>query len=183
EYKAKKALAEKEEISVRLAKKNRYPDFMLGASWMVMPAMEGDGEETDIGLMAGVELPVWQGKYSSEIKESLSLHSAALNDLKNTENKIKAELQMALFKSNDAQRRITLFRDSLIPKATQAFEVAKEDFSSGKGDFMNLIDAERTFLEFKLLYERAKADNEIACGEIAILINDPFYEKTVNKLR
>lgn len=95
---------------------------------------------------------------------------AASNERDEMQNNLKAELGMAIFKFRDAERRIGLFATSLVPKATQALEVAKQEFSTGKADFMTLIDAQRTHLEFRLMLERATADREIALGEIGCCI-------------
>ncbi|HAS82364.1 MAG TPA: hypothetical protein DCS43_06760 [Verrucomicrobia bacterium] len=71
---------------------------------------------------------------------------------------------------SDAERRIGLLATSLVPKAEQALEVAREEFSAGKADFMTLIDAQRTLLEFRLMRERATADREIAMGDIGCCV-------------
>ncbi|MCG2661042.1 MAG: TolC family protein [Kiritimatiellae bacterium] len=149
-----------------LAHRSFLPDFMLGASWMVMPGMNGKGDESDVGIMAGITVPVWWGKYRAEIREAGAMRRATVNNRDDRHNMLKAELSMAIFKFRDAERRTALFTTSLIPKAVQALGVAKQEFSAGKADFMTLIDAQRTLLEFRLMAERAAADREIALGEI-----------------
>ena len=150
----------------KLAYRSFLPDFMLGASWMVMPGMDGKGDESDVGIMAGISVPVWWGKYRAEIREAGAMRRAGVNNRDDRHNMLKAELSMAIFKFRDAERRTALFTTSLIPKAAQALGVAKQEFSAGKTDFMTLIDAQRTLLEFKLMSERSAADREIALGEI-----------------
>ncbi len=170
ELKAAAAMIAAETYSEKLARKSFLPDFMLGASWVVMPGMEGKGDETDAGLMAGITIPIWRGKYRAGIREAGAMIQAATNERDNMQNMLRAELSMAVFKFRDAERRIGLFTSALIPKAAQAMEVAKQEFSTGKADFMTLIDAQRTWLEFRLMLERASADREIAIGEIGCCI-------------
>jgi outer membrane protein TolC len=164
------AMVRREQASVGLARRNRYPDFMVGAGLMVLPGMEGGSDETEAALMAGITLPIWQGKYSAEIREAEAMQEAAVAQRDNMENGLKAELKMAIFKTKDAERRIKLFSESLVPKAEQACEVARQEFSAGKADFMTLIDAQRTLLEFKRMHERAVTDREIALAEIGSCI-------------
>lgn len=170
ELRAAASIIAAETYREKLARKSYIPDFMLGASWMAMPGMEGKGDETDAGLMAGITIPIWWGKYRAEIREAGSMLRAASNERDNMQNMLKAELSMAVFKFRDAERRIGFFTSALIPKATQALEVAKQEFSAGKTDFMTLIDAQRTWLEFRLMLERATTDREIALGEIGCCI-------------
>ncbi len=170
ELKAAAAMVGAETYREQLARKSFLPDFMLGASWMVMPGMDGRGDESDVGLMAGITIPLWRGKYRAEVREAEAMIRAASNERDEMQNELKAELSMAIFKFRDAERRIGLFATSLVPKAAQALEVAKQEFSAGKADFMTLIDAQRTWLEFRLMLERATADREIALGEIGCCI-------------
>ena len=59
---------------------------------------------------------------------------------------------------------------SYVPKAKQAFEVAKKEFMVGTAQFMALIDAQRSLLEFRLMLERSQADREIAFGRIGCCV-------------
>ncbi len=178
ELKAAESMIAAERYREKLARKSFLPDVMLGASWMVMPGMEGRGDESDVGLMAGITVPIWWGKYRAEIREAEAMIRAASNERDDMRNKLKAELSMAIFKFRDAERRIGLFATSLVPKAAQALEVARQEFSTGKADFMTLIDAQRTHLEFRLMLERATADREIALGEIGCCIGK--YDVGIN---
>jgi len=170
ELKAAESMIAAEKYREKLARKRYLPDFMLGASWMVMPGMDGRGDESDMVLMAGISVPLWWGRYRAEIREAEAMLRAASSGRDDMRNKLKAELSMAIFKFRDAERRIGLFSTSLVPKAGQALEVARQEFSTGKADFMTLIDAQRTWLEFRLMLERATADREIALGEIGCCI-------------
>lgn len=170
ELKAKDSIIARETYREKLARRSYLPDFMLGAGLMVMPGMGGGGDERDVGIMVGITLPVWWSKYDAEIREAKAMREAVINERKELENRLKAQLRTAIFEFRDGERRIALFRESLIPKAEQALEVARQEFSTSKADFMTLIDAQRTLLEFRLMCERAVADREIALGEIGCCI-------------
>jgi len=158
------------EIREKLARKSFLPDFTLGANWMVMPGADGRGNESDVSLMAGITVPLWWGKHNSEIREAEAMERAATNDRDDRRNMLKSDLTMAVFKCRDAERRTDLLTTSLVPKATQALQVAGQEFSSGQTDFMTLIDAQRTLLELRLEAERAMVDREVAITEIGSLV-------------
>lgn len=170
ELKAAASMIAAEEFREKLAQKSFLPDFTIGANWMIMPGIDGKGNEFDVSLMAGVSVPIWWGRYRAEIREARAMARAATSERDDRRNMLKADLSMAIFKFRDAERRIALFATSLIPKATQALEVARQEFASGKTDFMTLVDAQRALLEFKLLAERALVDREIANAEIGCCI-------------
>lgn len=168
ELQAASARITAEEYREKLARKGFLPDIMLGANWMVMPGMDG-GDKSDVGLMAGITLPLWWGSIRAEIREAAALARAATGERDNRVNTLSSDLSLALFTLRDAERRIELFSNALIPKARQALEVATQEFSAGKPVFMVLIDAQRTLLEFKLMSERAKTEREIALAAISRL--------------
>ncbi len=168
ELKAAAAAIAAETYGERLARKRLLPDFMLGVDWMSMSGM--DESETDVGLMAGISLPLWRGSTRAAVREAGALVQAASRERDNMQNRLKAELSLAVFNLRDAERRIALFESSLIAKAAQSLEVAKQEFSTGKSDFMALIDAQRTLLAFRLMRARAVADREIALGDIGFRI-------------
>ncbi len=170
ELKAADAMIEAAVYREQLARRSGWPRFMAGAGWMVMPGMGGRGDESDIGLMAGITLPVWRDKYRAERRETAALLQAVTHDRDTMRNRVRAELSMAVFNFRDAERRISLFRESLIPKAEQALVVARQAYGDGRADFMTMIDAQRTLLEFQLMAERAVADREIALGDIGCCV-------------
>jgi len=169
ELKTATAMIAAEGYREKLARKSFLPDAMLGVNWMVMSGMNG-GSKSDVGLMAGITVPLWWGSYRAEIREAGALIRASMHERDNRLNALRAELSLAVFTFRDAERRIDLFTRALIPKATQALEVATQDFSTGKSNFMALVDAQRTVLAFRLMRERALADREIALGEIGCCV-------------
>jgi outer membrane protein TolC len=80
-----------------------------------------------------------------------------------------AELQDHLFRYRDARRRIDLFRDTLIPKSEQAVETALEAFQAGSTSSLDLLNAEKTFIELELAYFRALADQASRMADIEVL--------------
>ena len=57
-----------------------------------------------------------------------------------------------------------------LPKARQSLEVAQSGYVSGKVDFLNLLDAERTLLGFQLSEVEASVQRELALAELSLLI-------------
>jgi outer membrane protein TolC len=85
-------------------------------------------------------------------------------------NKLKSQLMMALYQFRDAERKMDLYGDALIPKAAESLKVAEQSFRAGDGSFLDLIDTQRTYLEFELAHERALADREQSLARIEMLV-------------
>ena len=95
---------------------------------------------------------------------------AATHERDGMRNRLRTELSLAVFEYRDAERRIELYRNSLVPKAETALAVAQQAYAEGRADFAAWVDAQRTLLEFRLMAERAMADREIALADIGCCI-------------
>ena len=167
-------LAEKEKANIALAKKEFYPDVTLGVDYVdTGPArMAGVADSGKDPVMAGfsINIPLWWGKYRAGVREAESRYAATQLERQDRANVLTTDLELALFKYQDAERKIALYRDALIPKADENVKVIQRSFESGKSDFLSLIDAERMLLEFQLTYERAVADREQGLSTVEKLV-------------
>jgi outer membrane protein TolC len=160
------------ESRIILAKRSRLPDFTLGIQYIdtdnASAPVTDSGKDPIIGTV-GLTIPLWLGKNSSQIQSAVYMKTAAQLTLESREQTLAADMKQTLFKLRDADRKMTLYRDSLIPKALQSLEVNRKGYEAGKMEFINLIDAERMLLEFELAYERARVDHLIRRAELSRL--------------
>ncbi|MCF7818539.1 MAG: TolC family protein [Kiritimatiellales bacterium] len=162
---------------LKLAKRERLPDFTLGVQYIdtgnaAMPVADS-GNDPIIGTI-GINLPLWIGKNHARIEAAAYQKTAAQLMLENREQTLDADIRQTLFKLRDADRKINLYKESLIPKAEQSLEVTRKSYEAGQMEFLNLIDAERMLLEFELARERALADHLIARAELGKLTGINF---------
>ena len=120
--------------------------------------------------MVSFNVPLWYGKYRAGEKEARLRYLATLRQRSERENNLIADLKMVLYTFRDAERKINLYRDTLVPKAEQQQSVIQQAFAAGRTDFLDVIDAERTLLEFKLSFERALANRAQHLAKIEKLI-------------
>lgn len=181
ELKRLAAMIRKEEVGEELAHKARWPDVTFGLSYVQTgeARMAGVADSGKDPLMASVSvnLPIWFGKLKAGEQQAAYRRAAAEELRTETKNRLTSTLQMALFKFRDAERKISLYRDTLVPKAEQSLNVTRQSFESGQAGFTTLIDTERILLEFQLAADRARADREIRLAEIKMLTGEPDEEK------
>jgi len=177
----------KNEKAKALAKKNWYPDITLSLETIDTKGalMHGTKDSGKDPLMAtvSINLPLWFGKYDAAEKQASAALRAARAEKKDRANLLSAELSAALYRIRDAERKITLYRDTLIPKAEESLKVTQKAFETASGDFLSLIDAERVLLEFKLSFERAFTDYRKAFAEVEELAGDAGVEYRKEKKR
>jgi len=188
ELKSLDYLAAKDKANIALAKKEFYPDVTLGADYIVtgpasMPNTPDSGQDAVIAGFS-INIPLWWGKYRAGVREAESRYAATQQERQDRANTLTTDLKLALFKYQDSERKIVLYRDALIPKADENVKVIQRSFEAGKSDFLSLIDAERILLEFQLTYERAVASREQGLSTVEKLVGgnaSPLQPERENK--
>lgn len=169
------------EVQESLAGKAGYPDIMVGIDYIstgdaLNPNTIDSGKDPIIAKV-GLSLPLWPGKNRARIREAGARREAAAYDLSDQTYALEAQLSQAAFEYDNAARKLALYRDTLIPQAKQSLDTAEDAYSTGKADFLNLIDSERLLLEFQLEQERARADLEIGKARIEMLTGREWAEE------
>jgi outer membrane protein TolC len=177
---------ERERQAVTLANRRYYPNLTVGVDYLstgpaVMPDTPRSGKDPVIGTIS-INLPIWWGSYGAGRREAQARQRAAQLDRINLENQILARTHDVLFAFHDAERKIGLYRDALIPKAEQSINASMQGYEAGEVDFLDFLDAQRLFLDFELAYDRARADHVIRLAELRMLAGGT-YEGHVSNTR
>lgn len=171
---------ERERIRADIARNEGFPDFTVGLGYTFVGERDdadfrGEGDDALLGTLS-VNLPIWRGKYAAGTREATARRLATANRRDEATNRLASELQEALFEHEDARRRVTLYRDTLIPKATESLHASLSSFEQGQSDYFDLLDTQRTLLEFQLAIERARVDRSTSAARIEKIVGVPLSE-------
>jgi outer membrane protein TolC len=149
---------------VELAKKKFYPDIGVG----VDSIQTGGGDDAVI-LMFSMNLPIWRDSYkAAELQAKANVRKTA-QQKRGKENTLIARAARVLYGFEDSERMIKLYGDILVPKAEELLEASETAYTGGTIDFLSLVDAQRTLLEYQLRYERAVTDNQQKLANLEML--------------
>lgn len=162
--KAMEADVRRAEASLTLAMKSRIPDFALG--------IEADVKSSPVMVRpsGGMTLPIWRDKIAAEIAEAHAREGASRARLSKERLDLTVEVAMKSYEYRESTRLLALLQDSLLPKARQSLEVARSGYSTGAADFIDLIDAQRTLLEFRLAEVEARIKRELALADLSLQV-------------
>lgn len=162
--KAMEADVRRAEASLELARKSRIPDFAVGvmADVKASPVM--------VRPLGGITLPIWRDKIAAEITGARNLEGASKARLSNERLTLTVEVAMKSYQYRESTRLLALLQNSLLPMAKQSLEVALSGYSTGGTDFINLIDAQRTLLEFCLAEVEARIKRELALADLSLQV-------------
>ncbi len=166
---------EKQKRFIELAKKNYFPDLTIGAKFIDTNASTAGRHPADDGkdawaVTASVNVPIWWEKYAAGVREAKARYRAAQRAKADRANTLDVEVKITAYHLRDAGRKIDLYRDTLIPKASQSLKATEAAYRAGNASFIDLVDTERIILEFELSYERALTDQGQRLGRLEMLI-------------
>jgi len=160
--------------AVKLAKREYFPDVTVGVDYVdtasaLMPGTRDSGKDPVIAMVS-VNIPLWVEKYAAGVREAEAQYWAALHGKVERANTLSARAKMVLYRFRDAQRKMDLYGDTLLPKARESLKATETAFRAGRASFTDLVDAERVFLEFQLSNERALASYAQRLAELEMLV-------------
>ena len=170
ELSALRAEAKRREHAVELAKLSSRPDLTFGLEWIETdraraPGVADSGQDPLVASLS-FTLPVQREAIRAREREARALRRASVLAVDEAARRLEADAQDLLYRMRDAERRVRLYTDELLPRARQSLEAQEAAFRGGKASFLELLDAEHTLLDFELELSRARADQARAVARL-----------------
>lgn len=143
------------ERRLTLSRAEYLPDFMLLYRKRKAPGQEMNNTY-DVSL--GLTVPLWFSKQKAMVQEAGAEKEMAHAEYKTARNELASDLREADIKARSSMRLVDLYRGSVIPQAEEALKIAQSGYQAEKADFMDLLDAQRTLLDFRMDYYRYIVD-------------------------
>ena len=152
------------EAQIRMARKEKVPDFSAGGE------VDLKGNPFVWNPQFSMTLPIWRDKIAAQIAAAQNIQRAATARLSAEQINLAVDFAGQTYLIREAGRGLSLLRERLLPRARQSVQVARAAYSSGQVDFLNVIDAERTLLNFQLDEIAAQTQREVARAELALIV-------------
>jgi cobalt-zinc-cadmium efflux system outer membrane protein len=139
--------------SLSLVRRGYYPDITLGMSYIDIgdaPFDVPDSGRDAWNVTIGVKLPIWFGKIRAESRAERSSIRHLERTREAEERRIDAEIEDIYNQYRIALGLVTLYRDSLVPRAEQSLSASEAGYLTGEIDFLSLLDSERILLELRI---------------------------------
>jgi cobalt-zinc-cadmium efflux system outer membrane protein len=164
EVKAAGLAVQRNEQARALAHRQYYPDVTVAVQrFQNFEARDG------FGAVMAINLPFafWtKPKYDAGVQEASAAVAAARADLQTWENMTRFQIRDVLAKVRASWEVAVLYRTTVLPQAEQSVEAARVGYRTGRTSFLDLIEADRAWRDFKLAYYRALVDREDRLAEL-----------------
>lgn len=158
-----------EQQRLQLAKRDWIPEPQVRVEARSFKGGNQAFREYDTGIFFNVPLGNW-GKYKAQEREARSGVEMATAELENARRETLGLVRDALKKVETFDHHIALFRDQLLPLASQTVEASRAGYETDKTSFLELITAQRTLRDTDATYYRHLADYRIALAELEAIV-------------
>jgi len=182
-------LVNKAEASLRLAKKEFFPDFNISLEYMfrdpVPTGMATDPGDNMVSLGITFNLPIQQEKRRQMRAESSFERTMATEELNALKNSISSTITETLAQLERRRKLTELYKGGIIPQAERSLESSLISYRVSKVDFLTLLDSKMTlFNNERELYESqaeymmklAQLEAAIGTDPTAALVNAGHHE-------
>ncbi|MCU0725488.1 MAG: TolC family protein [Planctomycetes bacterium] len=120
---------------------------------------------------ASLTLPIWRDKVAAGIAAAQAGIRSAEARLTAAQIGLAAEVAAMIVMVRESTRNEALFGTMLRPMARQALEAARAGYAAGRSSFLDVVDAERQWLEFELSHIEARTQRELALASLSLTIS------------
>jgi cobalt-zinc-cadmium efflux system outer membrane protein len=157
---------DREQLGIRLAEKDFYPDFSVRFTYQNRPEMP-----EMYGISVGVRLPLyfWQ-KQRPAVAEAVASKAAEQKRLENLTTILFFKLKDKYLAATTGERLVSLYGTTIIPQSSLSLESAIAGYEVGKVDFLTLLDNIVTLLNYELNYYEQLSNVEKAVAAMEPLV-------------
>jgi outer membrane protein TolC len=166
DLKGQRRKIESAQYAIQLAKKDFYPDFSVGFTYINRPAMP-----EMYGVSVGIKLPVYYAqKQRPALTEATASFEAEKRSLENTTTLLMFKIRDKYLAETTAKRLLSLYSTTIVPQSSLSLESAIAGYEVGKVDFLTLLDNLVTLLNYELSYYEQLSNEEKAVAALEPLV-------------
>jgi outer membrane protein TolC len=158
---AARARVRAEEANLALACKEYYPDVSVVAKYDgFMP------EEMRPQVGMEMNVPLQRGRRSAAVREASERLQQRRAEFQERFDQVQFEVQSSFERAAQSQQVIRLYEEKILPATKRSVDSAVANYTSGKLDFLRLLDAERQVYAQREMYYQAIAEHQRRLAEL-----------------
>lgn len=160
---------QRREATLGVARAEGHPDLTVNAGPRLLGA-----SHADMSLVAGfsIPLPLWN-RNQGKIAEAEANVAKTSDEEAAAEAGVYAELNEAYQTVQRAAEEVRILRDTVLPGAKSVVDQTTEGYGTGRFSQLDVLDAQKSYIETRTQYVRALSDFQKAAAQIDALTAGP----------
>jgi outer membrane protein, heavy metal efflux system len=158
---------EAQEVDLKLARKEFYPDFTVSGGYNSF--WRRDELRPSVGF--GINIPLQRGRRDAAVEQATAGVLRLRARIADLTARVALEVQESYELVVEAEHVVHLYQSRVVPTAQENLDAGRTEYSAGEIDFLSLLTAERSLMEAQLAhqkglaaYHQRRADLERAVG-------------------
>ena len=147
---------ERAEAEIDLARRQFLPDFGLNLTYFDVGASDVPATATGqdaLAIGASVKVPLQRGRLRARLEEAQVRRAQIELEMEAHHTMFRTRIADLISGLRQETRQLALYREALFPQAEATLEATLNAYTTGRTDFLNLLDAERMLFSLRTGYE------------------------------
>lgn len=156
ETRALDAATRRADARIALARKAFMPDFGLSLTYFDIGRADAPPTATGrdaVAIGATIKVPVQRGGRRARLEETRVRRIQAETRREALETSFRTQIADLASRLRGEARQLALYREALIPQAETTLQATLSAYTTGRTDFLDLLDAERMLFSLETGYE------------------------------
>ncbi|WP_186756406.1 TolC family protein [Echinicola salinicaeni] len=119
--------------------------------------------------MVSLSLPIYRKKYKAAIREAERLRELSIYQKEQVLNSLEFQMEQGFKQIKDAERNLKLYQDQAA-LLQRSFDLILAEYSSGEGDFEELLNVQQELLDFEMKISEAIVNKQKAIAQLERLM-------------
>jgi outer membrane protein TolC len=169
EIRSREKMVAAADAKVKMAQKEYYPDFTIGANYY--PRTKGFQDMAS--LTATINIPIfYKTKQDQAVLEANANHLGAKRELVSTEFMLSSAIRENHSMVQTGSRLLSLYKEGVTPKIRQDFQLSLSGYATGKVEAITAISRLKALLDTELLYWGQFVEREKAIARLGALTGE-----------
>jgi cobalt-zinc-cadmium efflux system outer membrane protein len=147
-----------------------YPMIGFGAEIMgTNYIMQMEEKRVPVVARVAIQLPIWRSKYRAIAGQAAAESRRATYEVQDYKRSLQSSVAMAISKYAEADQKVRLYREALLPKTRELTDLLLLDYSGGRARMDEVIDSRRKSVDYVMLLDEAIFEKNLAVVELEIL--------------
>ena len=160
EVEALETAGRRADAQIALAEKAFLPDFGVNLTYFdvgtaSIPASATGRDALAIGV--AMNIPLWRSKLKAQLDEARIRKSQTDERIQALYNRFETHIRDHVSQLTLDHQQLALYREVLVPQAETALQATLSSYTTGRTDFLDLLDAERMLFSLQTTYEDLRA--------------------------
>ena len=149
------------------------PDFTVGLGYMLMPT--GSASRNAYMAELSMNLPsLNRARHDNETRQADAASDITQAELEARTSAVFLEVRQAQIEVLASEKRVKLYRDTLLPQADAAFKASTAAFQNNRTEFSNLIESQNLLLDIQTSLYNASAATDAGVARLERAIGAPL---------